>query len=141
MQIFNWSTSHSFVPSLNFYRPPMKLREGNVIICVCLSTGSGPHVTVTRNALQCNAYLNFCLYTTWFLDLNNLVRAWLCKEWKVPVLKANAKLVQKWECWTWNQRSRGSILTGVTFCYWYFLFLHSKASHANIGIIASVVCL
>ena len=28
------------------------------------------------------------------------------------------KIVQKGECWTWTQRSIGSILTGVTFCYW-----------------------
>ena len=33
----------------------------------------------------------------------------------------------------------GSILTGVTFCYWNFLFLHSQASDANIGIIANFV--
>ena len=30
---------------------------------------------------------------------------------------------------------------GVTFCHWNFLFLHNKASDANIGIIAYVVCL
>ena len=40
----------------------------------------------------------------------------------MSVLKANTKLVQKGECWTWNQRSRGSILTGVAFCYWKFCF-------------------
>ena len=28
---------------------------------------------------------------------------------------------------------------GVTFCYWNFLFSHSKASDANIGIIANFV--
>ena len=42
---------------------------------------------------------------------------------------------------TWNQRLNsglGLILTGVTFCYWNFLFLHSKASDANIGIIANL---
>ena len=33
----------------------------------------------------------------------------------------------------------GSILTGVTFCYWNFLFSHSIASDANIGIIANFV--
>ena len=26
---------------------------------------------------------------------------------------------------------------GVTFCYWKFLFSHSKASDANIGIVAN----
>ena len=40
---------------------------------------------------------------------------------------------------TWNQRSSGSILTGITFCYWKFLFSHSKVSDANIGIIANFV--
>ena len=33
----------------------------------------------------------------------NINRAWLYKETKVSVLQANAKLVQKGECWTWNQ--------------------------------------
>ena len=28
---------------------------------------------------------------------------------------------------------------GVTFCHWIFLFSHSKASNANIGIIANFV--
>ena len=62
------------------------------------------------------------------------------KEPKVSVLQANAKLVKKGECWTWNQRFRGSILTGVTFCYWTFLFSRGKASDANIGIIANFGC-
>ena len=38
---------------------------------------------------------------------------------------ANDKLVQKGECWIWNQRlirGPGSILTGVTSCYWNFCF-------------------
>ena len=69
-----------------------------------------------------------------FADLVRINRAWLYKE-------ANAKLTKKGECWNWNQRSRGSILTGVTFCYWNFLFSWSKVSDANIGIIANVVCL
>ena len=34
---------------------------------------------------------------------------------------------------------QGSILTGVTFCYWIFLFSYNKASDANIGIIAILV--
>ena len=49
---------------------------------------------------------------------------------------AHAKLVQKGGCWTCNEMSSGSILTGVTFCYWNFLFSQSKASDASIGIIA-----
>ena len=44
-------------------------------------------------------------------------------------------LVQKGECWTWNQRFEGgSIFTGVTLSYWNFLFSCSKASD---GIIAN----
>ena len=78
--------------------------------------------------------LNFCSCTTWCLDLDDLVRinkAWLYKELKVSVLQANAKLVQRGACWTWNQRSSGSILTGVAFCNWIFLFSRNKASDAN----------
>ena len=73
---------------------------------------------------------NFCLCTTWFLDLDYLVgfnRAWLHKEPKVSVLQANAQLAQKGDCWTWNQRlirGPGSI-QGVTLCCWNFLFSHS----------------
>ena len=63
-------------------------------------------------------YENFCSCATSFLDLDDLVRineACLYKEPEVSVLQANAKLAKKGECWTWNQRSRGSILIGVTF--------------------------
>ena len=37
-----------------YYRPPMKLREGNVFSHVCLSTGGegGSHVTTTDDALD-----------------------------------------------------------------------------------------
>ena len=35
----------------------------------------------------------------------------------------------------------GSIPLGATFCYWIFLFSRSKASDANIGIIANVLYL
>ena len=52
-----------------------------------------------------------------FGDLVRIKRAWLHKESKVSVVQANAKLAQKEKCWTWNQRSRGSIPTGVTLCY------------------------
>ena len=55
---------------------------------------------------------------------------------------ANAKLVQKGECWTRDQRlceAWALFPLGVTFCYWIFLFSHSKASDANIGIIANFV--
>ena len=55
--------------------------------------------------------LNFCSCTT-LLRIN---KAWLHKEPKISVLQANAKLVQKGECWTWNQRlirGPGSIPTG-----------------------------
>ena len=61
------------------------------------------------------------------------------------VLQANAQLAQKGECWTWmNQRFMrrpGSILTHSNILSLDFLFSHSKASDANIGIIANVVCL
>ena len=61
-------------------------------------------------------------------------------EHKFKDLLSNVvKIVQKGECWTWNQRSSGSILTGVTFCYWNILFSHSTASDANILIIAKFV--
>ena len=56
---------------------------------------------------------------------------------KASILQANAKLAQKGECWTWNQRSGVQSSLGVTFCYWNFLFSRSKASDANIGIIAN----
>ena len=74
----------------------------------------------------CRRSLNFCSCTTWFLDMDDLVRinrTWLHKEPKVSVLHANAKLIKKGECWTWNQRFRGSILTWgnillLEFTYW-----------------------
>ena len=50
---------------------------------------------------------------------------------------AHAKLVQN--VWTRNQGSRGSILTGVKFCFWNFLFSCVEAYDANIGIIANFV--
>ena len=64
--------------------------------------------------------LNFCSCRTFFWDLDDLVRinkARLFQEPKISVLQANAKLAQKGECWTWNQRSKGSILNGVMFYY------------------------
>ena len=53
---------------------------------------------------------------------------------------ANDKLVQKGECWTWNQRlirGPGSILTGSNILLLEFLFSRSKASDDNIAIIAN----
>ena len=35
------------------------------------------------------------------------------------------------ECWTWNQRSRGSILTWGNILCWIFLFSRSKTPNAN----------
>ena len=58
------------------------------------------------------------------------------EEPKYSVLQANAQLAQKEPL---NQRSRGSILTGVTFCYLNILFSYSKASDANIDVIADFV--
>ena len=46
------------------------------------------------------------------VDLVRINIVCLYKEPKVSVLQTNAKLVEKGECWTWNQRSTGSILTG-----------------------------
>ena len=88
--------------------------------------------------------LNFCSCTTWFLDLDDLIRinrAWLFKEPKVSVSQTNAKLAQKGECWTWNQRSQVQSFLEVIFCYENFLFSRSKASDANIGSIAISSCL
>ena len=51
--------------------------------------------------------------------------------------------MQKGECWTWNQRlweARVLFPLGVRFCYWKFLFSHSKASDANIGIMGKLEC-
>ena len=70
--------------------------------------------------------LNVCSCTTWFLDLDDLVRisrAWLHKEPKVLVLQPNAKLVQKRECWNWNHRSRDSILTGSNIVLLEFFYV------------------
>ena len=72
--------------------------------------------------------LNFCSCTTWCLDLGDSVRisrVWLYKESKVSVLQANVNLVQKWECWTWNQRLWEALALfplRVIFFTGYFLF-------------------
>ena len=55
---------------------------------------------------------------------------------KNTVLQANAKLAQKGGVLDLESQVLDSILTGVTF---YSLFSHSKASDANIGIIANSV--
>ena len=102
------------------------------------------HNIITWHVLHRES-LNFCLCITWFLDLDDLVginRGWLCEEPGVSVLWASAQLVHGGKCWAWNQRlitGPDSILTMVTFCYWSFLFSYSKASFANIGIIANFV--
>ena len=56
---------------------------------------------------------------------------------------AHARLAQRGEYWTWNQRLRGpgSIFTRVNILSLDFLFSGSKASDANIGIVTNVVCL
>ena len=67
----------------------------------------------------------FLSCTILFFDLNDLDRthrAWLFKKLKFSVLHANAKLVQKGECWTWNKSSWVQSSLGVTFCYWNFCF-------------------
>ena len=50
---------------------------------------------------------------------------------------ASAQLVQKGACWTWKPGPVVLFPLGVTFCYCKFLFSRSKASDANIGIIAN----
>ena len=40
---------------------------------------------------------------------------------KIPKV-AHARLAQKGECQTWNQRSQVQCSLRVTFCYWIFLF-------------------
>ena len=86
---------------------------------------------ITRPVLLIRS-LTFCSCTTWCLDLDDLARinrAWLYKEPKVSVLQANAKWVQKGECWTWNQRlweAQVQFSLGVTFYNWIFLFSRSK---------------
>ena len=42
-------------------------------------------------------------------------------------------------CWTWKPGPLVQYLLGVIFCHWNFLFSCTKASGANIGIIANVV--
>ena len=49
-----------------------------------------------------------------------------------------ARLAQEGECWTWNQRSRDSRLTGSEILLLEF-FVFSKAYDVNIGIIANFV--
>ena len=69
--------------------------------------------------------LTFCSCTTWFLDLNDSVRinrAWQYKGPKVSVLQATVNLVQKGECWTWNQRFRCSTLIGGNIFHWLLCF-------------------
>ena len=48
----------------------------------------------------------------------------------------HAMIAQKGECWTWNQRSMDSILTGGNIFYWHLLEC-IEASDANNGIIAN----
>ena len=57
------------------------------------------------------------------LDLFRINSTWLYKEPKVSVLQGHAKLVQKGDCWVWNQNARGSILTGGNILLLEFFFL------------------
>ena len=51
---------------------------------------------------------------------------------------AHARLAQKKECWTWKEVHWFNIFTwGETFCSRYFFISRSKASDANIVIIAN----
>ena len=66
------------------------------------------HWAVVMHPTGCATYrsLNFCPCTTWFLDLDDLVRinrASLHKDSKVSVLQPNACLAQLVWCWTLKQ--------------------------------------
>ena len=96
-------------------------------LCVQLLTSTTSTAFTAAHCLnRLKLHKHFCSCTTWFLDMDDLVRinrTWLHKEPKVSVLHANAKLIEKGECWTWNQRFRGSILTWgnillLEFTYW-----------------------
>ena len=60
--------------SEDIYRPQTKLRDGNVFIRVCLSTGQrGPHVIITHDALDPPQY--------WHLAAWPLKHLWLASGW------------------------------------------------------------
>ena len=78
------------------------------------------HVLLRRSS-------NFSSCTTWFLDLDDLVRingAWLYKELKVSVLQANVKLVQKGKYWTWLWEAWLLFPLGIKFCHLTFFGFH-----------------
>ena len=82
--------------------------------------------------------LNFCSCTSWFLDLDDLVkinRTWLYKELKSQSYKKQVSSERR--VLDLESEARVQSLIGVSFCYWHFLFSRSKASDANIGSIAN----
>ena len=123
-------------PNLNYFTCSVRIESGTYDFKLNTLLSELTWHVVLRGSL------NFCSCISWFLSLDNLViinRAWLYKEPKLSVLQANARLAQKGEYWTWNQRSWVQSLLEVTFCYWNFWFSRSKSSDANIGIIANFV--
>ena len=83
---------------------PVGIEPGSVI---AFDSKSNTFLSELARHVLLRRSLNFCWYTTWCFDLDDLVginRAWLYKEPKVSILQAYAKLVQKGECSTWNQR-------------------------------------
>ena len=96
----------------------------------------------TNLAFACKTETLGCVYSR-ALDSNQVQKnQWFMnKSLKISQV-ANARLTQKGECWTWNQRlirSPGSILTGSNIFHKNFLFSCSKASDADVGILANSV--
>ena len=89
--------------------------------------------------------LNFCSCTDWCLDSGDSViinRAWLYKEPKDSVLQANVNLVQKGECWTWNQwfwEAWVLFQLGVIFFTGFFCF-HAFRKNSNTRLLSSWTC-
>ena len=85
--------------------PPVRMEHG---LLITSDSKSNNRLSELVRHVLLRRSLNFCSCTTlFFLGLDNLVtinRVWLYSEPKVSVLQAAAKLVQKGECWTWNQR-------------------------------------
>ena len=82
--------------------------------------------------------LNFCSCTTWFLDLDDLIRinrAGLCKESKVSVVQAICQSSSERKVLDLESEVPGVILSlGNILLLEFFLFSCNKAFGANIGI-------
>ena len=102
---------------------PVGIEPGSVI---AIDSKSNTFLSELVRHVLLRRSLNFCWCTTWCFNSDDLVginTAWLYKELKVSVLQAYAKLVQKGECWNWNQRLWEALVLfplRVTFCHWIF---------------------